>query len=74
MGRPQQLRPCVVTFPEAGALRIRKLLYRIGGVRKATIELGIGDSTFEAALGQGRMLASTRDRILVALDRVEATS
>jgi hypothetical protein len=73
MGNPQQLRRCVVVTDEALALRIRRLIVKFGSIRKATDALGVGDSTFENARDCGRMMEATRDRLLAALEKAEAS-
>lgn len=70
---PKQLRPCVVVVSEADTARVRRLIVRLGSIRVAKAALGLGDATFDAARDQGRMLRKTRDNLLEALDRVEAS-
>jgi len=70
----QHLTLSTANFSAADARRVTCLVIRLGGVRYAATALGIGDDTLLAARGQGRMLVKTRDRILAALDRVEAAA
>ncbi len=70
-GNPQQLRPSVVVCTDDDARRIHKVIVKYGSIRLATKMLGIGDSTFESARANGRMLAKTRTRVLEALAREE---
>ena len=69
---PQTLRSCIVLFTEEDSARVRRLIVRLGSIKAATAALGIVGYTFEAARDQGRVMAATRDRVLAALDRVEA--
>jgi len=73
MTNPQQLRPSVVIFSAPDAARVRRLVARLGA-NKALLALGVGEATLEAARDQGRMLAKTRDRVLVALAKAEGVT
>ncbi len=74
MRNPQQLRACVVVTDDITAARVRRLVERCGSVRAAVAILGIGEQTFAAARDRGRMMRTTRDRLLAALERAEAVS
>lgn len=70
---PQHLRPAMVMLTERETLRLRHFIVRVGQVQIARERLGLTKgATFDAARGYGRMLSTTRERILSALDREEA--
>lgn len=50
--------------------RVRALITRVG-LRGAQSALGVGNATFAAARDRGRMKASTRERIVKELDRLD---
>jgi hypothetical protein len=72
MGNPQQLRPSIVILSDAETERVRRFIKKAGTIRGATVRLKLGDATIEAARDYGRMMRSTRVRLLEALDREEA--
>lgn len=71
---PIYMRKCIVCVSAEDAARVRKLIVKLGSIRKAIDALGIGDSTFAAAREEGRMQKKTYDRLREALDRVEAAA
>ena len=72
MGSPQQLRPSVVIMSDAETRRLNQFVAKVGCLRIACERLGIGRMTFDAAREYGRMMGTTRTKILASLDRVEA--
>jgi len=56
-----------LTPGEAHALR--EIVARVGGIKPAARRLGVGDTTLEAALYDGPMLAATKARLLDAMAR-----
>ncbi len=65
-------RACMVVLTDAETLRVRKFVARMGGPVAAMRELGVPQGTFDAARGYGRMMNTTRERVLEALARVGA--
>lgn len=68
---PQQLRPSVVVISRDESLRLDAYVSRVGK-RAAVKTLGCGEVTIEAGMDQGRMMATTRDRLFAALAVEEA--
>ena len=71
MSNPIYLRSCVVAVSDDDTRRVLQLIIRLGSIKKATATLGVGEATFDAARGGGRMMQSTLTRLRAALDRVE---
>ncbi len=65
-------RPCMVVLTESETARVVKYVAKCGGPVAALRELGIYKGTFDAARGYGRMMTTTRERVLEALSRVGA--
>lgn len=63
----------MVTISRADALRVERLVSRVGWRGAASI-LNIGDTTLQAAREEGVMLKKTRDRIIFVLDIVDGWS
>jgi hypothetical protein len=72
MGNPQQLRPGMVVLTESETARVVKYIAKCHGPVAALRELGLHKGTFDAARGYGRMMTTTRERVLEALSRVGA--
>lgn len=68
MTRPQQYRPCLVMVSREDSLRLDAFVQRVGKLA-ALRRLGCGLMTLDAAIDEGRMQRSTRDRLFAALDR-----
>lgn len=65
-------RPCMLILTDGETLRVRKYLAKCGGRAAALREIGLSEGTFDAARGYGRMMSTTRERVLEALERVGA--
>ncbi len=61
---------CVLTEEETA--RVTRFIAKVGTLHEARKHLGISSHVFDAARAFGRMQRTTRDRILAALDLVEA--
>lgn len=72
MSNPQPFRPSMVILSEDETQRVNRFIAQCGTMSAAQRRLGISDTTFDAARGYGRMLATTRGRVLAALNREEA--
>lgn len=57
-----------VMFTADESQRVKAFIVRIGGVALARKRLAVSEHTLDAAREQGRMLDTTRDRILAAID------
>lgn len=68
---PQQNRPSLCVFTREESLRVKRYIGRVG-MRVAVERLGTSEITLESARDQGRMQKKTRDRIIEALDKIEA--
>lgn len=69
MSSRAHMRQSIVNVTRAEALRVDAFVIRIGGVRRAGLKLGVGDTTIDTAVGEGRLLVRTRDKLIAALDR-----
>lgn len=68
---PQQNRSSLHVFTREESLRVKRYIGRVG-MRTAVERLGTSEITLESARDQGRMQKKTRDRIIEALDKIEA--
>lgn len=68
---PQQFRSVCVVVSREDSRRLDAYVQRVGFLHAPRL-LGMSDGVVRAGMDQGRMLASTRDRLFAALDRVEA--
>ncbi len=71
---PQQNRSCAVILSDAETARVQQFVVRCGKVVIAQRRLGLGRLVLDNARDYGRMQATTRDRVLEALAREEATT
>jgi hypothetical protein len=60
-----------VILTEQETARLHRFIRRVGAVGRAMKLLGLGEYTFDAARGYGRMRSATRERVLDALTRAE---
>lgn len=65
-------RACMVVLTENETQRLRNFVAKCGGPVAALRQLGVAHGTFDAARGYGRMMNTTRERVLEAMDRVGA--
>jgi hypothetical protein len=72
MSSPQQNRSCLCMFTADDAARVQALIPRLGGVKRTRTVLGVSTSTFDAVRERGRVMRTTRERLLEALSREEA--
>ncbi len=70
---PRQLSPQIVHFSREESARLVRYIERAGSILIAAKLLRVGEITLDAARDQGRMQRRTRDRLLEALDREEAS-
>lgn len=68
---PQYLLARMVMMSPDDSRRVRALVARLG-VQPAREALRISEATLDAARDCGRMQAVTREKVLAALDRIEA--
>lgn len=68
---PQQLRSCAVVMSDEETKRVRAFIVKCGSIRIARERMGMSDSVFEAARSHGRMLKSSRDKVIAALEAQE---
>ena len=71
MSSPQTNRPNTVVITREESIRFDRLVQRVGK-RRAWILLGTSDALLDAACDQGRMMKKTRDRLVAALETIEA--
>lgn len=69
---PQQMRSCVVYVTDEEARRVRRIVVRCGGKRLASVALGVGVHTVEAALELGKIQRTTHARLFDAVTKYEA--
>ncbi len=70
----QLLRPCVGLFTAAESKRVRAFIASVGSIEGARMRLGVAACTMDAARDQGRVLLTTRDKVMAAIDREEGRS
>lgn len=71
MSNPVHLRKCVVVISRADAMRVDALVIAVG-MKRAVELIGVGEGSVRSAAEEGRMMSSTRDRLLEGLARAEA--
>ena len=73
-GAASHVRPGVAYYTREDGARCRALVDRLGSIRVARRALSCNESAFDAALGYGRVLVPTREKMLAKLAELEATT